>query len=56
MTVQQLLLPHSDDSECFPDEGIIVLSMRAVGAQRDRRETYELGQQELVLAVAAAGS
>lgn len=50
------VLPHSDDSECFPNEGIIAPSMRAVRAQQDKRETYELGQQEVVFAVGAAGS
>lgn len=53
-TVQ--VLPHSDGSKCFPNEGIIAPSMRAVGAQQDKRETYEWGQEELVFAVGAAGS
>lgn len=51
------VLPHSDDSECFPDEGIIVQrqselhsepSVRPVGAQQDRRETYGRSQQHIM--------
>lgn len=53
MTVR--VLPHSDDSQCFPDEGIIVPFMWAVSAQQDRRETYELGTTRIHVCYRSGG-